>query len=83
MRVIPFPGRDGVRLGAEIDAALNGELAGPEASALRALGEDVRALAAAPDAEFERELQGRVAEWAAERRGPRRSPGGRRLRAPT
>ncbi len=61
------------RLGAEIDAALNGELAGPEASALRELGEDVRALSAEPDAEFERELQARVAAWARERPEPRRA----------
>jgi hypothetical protein len=79
MRVIPFPGRDGVRLGADIDAALNGELAGPEASALRELGEDVRALSAGPDAEFERELQARVAAWASERREPRRSRLRRRI----
>ena len=72
MKVIPFPGRDGVRLGVEIDAALNGELAGPEADALRELGEDVRALAAAPEAEFERELQARVGEWARAAREPRR-----------
>ena len=37
MRVVPSPRRDGARLGAEIDAALNGELAGAEASALREL----------------------------------------------
>lgn len=73
MRVIPFPGRDGARLGAEIDAALNGELAGVQASALRELGEDVRALSAGPDAEFERELQARVAEWVRARREPRRA----------
>jgi hypothetical protein len=79
MRVIPFPGRDGVRLGADIDAALNGELAGPEASALRELGEDVRALSAGPDAEFERELQARVAEWARARREPRRARLRRRI----
>ncbi len=81
MKVIPFPGRDGVRLGAEIDAALNGELAGPDADALRELGEDVRALAAAPDAEFERALQARVAEWASERPEPRRTRARRRIAA--
>lgn len=81
MKVIPFPGRDGVRLGAEIDAALNGELADSESAALRELGEDVRALAAAPKAEFERELQARVAEWSRERREPRRARLRRRIAA--
>jgi hypothetical protein len=81
MKVIPFPGGDGVRLGAEIDAALNGELAGPDAGALRELGEDVRALAEAPDAEFERELQARVAEWAREPSEPRRTRLRRRIAA--
>ncbi len=79
MRVIPFPGRDGVRLGAEIDAALNGELPGAQASALRELGEDVRALSPGPDAEFERELQARLAEWARARREPRGSRLRRRI----
>jgi hypothetical protein len=82
MKVIPFPAReDGARLGAEIDAALNGELAGPDASALRELGEDVRALAAAPSAEFERELQARVAEWSRERPESRRARVRRRILA--
>ncbi len=35
----------------------------------------MRALAAPPEADFEGELQARVAEWSRERRGPRRSPG--------
>ncbi len=68
MRVIRFPGAAeaelaGLAAGEQIDAALNGEVAGADAAALRELREDVRALAAAVDAEFERELQAHVAEW--------------------
>ena len=76
MKVIRFPGaaedgRDGVAVGEEIDAMLAGEVGGEEAVALRELREDVRAVVAPIDEQFERELQARVAEWALERRGPR------------
>ena len=81
MKVVRFPGRDGAVDGEAIDAALNGELAGPEALAVRELRDDIRALAAPPDAGFERELQARVAEWARERREPRRARLRRRLAA--
>ncbi len=67
MRVIRFPGAAEAELagreaGEQIDAALAGEVAGDEASMLRELREDVRALAPALDARFERELQAWVAE---------------------
>ncbi|HXB17119.1 MAG TPA: DUF4349 domain-containing protein [Solirubrobacteraceae bacterium] len=70
MKVIRFPGAESA-LGEEIDAMLNGELAGPQALSLRELREDVRALALPLDPEFERELQMRVGEWAREQREPR------------
>ncbi|MEA2215721.1 MAG: hypothetical protein QOK19_1282 [Solirubrobacteraceae bacterium] len=63
---------------AAIDAALNGETAGVEADALRELRADVRSLAAPLDADFERELQSRLAEWGARRGRPRRSLNARR-----
>lgn len=79
MKVLRFPGAAGAdyrgpadpAAGEEIDAALNGELAGAEPAELRALREDVRVLAAPIDEDFERELQARVAEWAAQRHAPR------------
>lgn len=80
MRVIRFPGAAEAELAGreaaeQIDAALNGETAGADSDALRELRADVRALAAPPAADFERELQARVAEWALEGRGPRHAPG--------
>jgi hypothetical protein len=80
MKVIRFPGaaeaqRAGLAAGEEIDAMLAGEVGGAESLAVRALCEDVRALASPMSAEFERELQARVAEWAAAGRvRPRRGP---------
>jgi len=79
MKVIRFPGRDDSLDGEAIDAALNGELAGPDALVLRELREDIRGLAAAPEPEFEAELQVRVAEWARERPAPRRTRLRRRI----
>ncbi len=76
MRVIRFPGSgDGLAPGAEIDAMLAGEVGGAESVRLRELREDVRGLAGAPDADFERELQARVAQWSREAGSPR--PGAR------
>jgi hypothetical protein len=77
MKVIRFPRAaeaemSGRAAGEEIDAALNGEIAGAEATAVRELREDVRALAPALYPEFERELQARVAEWASVAKAGRR-----------
>jgi hypothetical protein len=78
MKVIRFPGGDsGPQVadadpGATIDAELNGETAGPQATALRELRDDVRALAVPVDPAFERELQARVAEWGAQGQARRR-----------
>jgi hypothetical protein len=82
MKVIRLPRAaeaemSGRAAGEEIDAALNGEIAGAEATAVRELREDVRALAPALYPEFERELQARVAEWASVAKAGRRG----RLRA--
>ncbi len=68
MKVIRLPGpsqsdRAGLLAGEEIDAMLAGEVGGAESLAVRALREDVRGLAAPISAEFEAELQARVAEW--------------------
>ena len=89
MKVIRFPGAAagdaaGLAAGERLDALLGGEFAGAEGEALRALREDVRALAVPLAPEFEEELQARLAEWsaAAERARARRRPRNERLRGP-
>jgi hypothetical protein len=76
MKVIRFPGSHSTGSvadqSAEIEAALRGESVGVEAEAWRLLRQDVRALAAPVDSDFERELQERLAGWAVEGRGPTR-----------
>jgi Domain of unknown function (DUF4349) len=82
MRIIPFPNRAETSstqgFHAELEAALNGEGAGPVAASWRELCEDVRALAPAMDPEFSRRLRARIGEDA-ERRA---HPAGRAHRRP-
>jgi Domain of unknown function (DUF4349) len=76
MKVIRFPGSQSTGpvadRSAEIEAALRGESVGVEAESWRLLRQDVRALAAPVDSDFERELQARLAGWAAEGPGATR-----------
>jgi hypothetical protein len=76
MKIIRFPGSQSTGpvadQSAEIEAALRGESVGVEAESWRLLRQDVRALAAPVDSDFERELQERLAGWAAEGRGTSR-----------
>jgi Domain of unknown function (DUF4349) len=64
MRIIPFPGSSDARPDeawlAELEAALNGDAAGPAADSWRELRADVRALAPSMDPEFERRLAERI-----------------------
>jgi Domain of unknown function (DUF4349) len=64
MRIIPFPNRGETSSTqgwpAELEAALNGEAAGPAADSWRELREDVRALAPPMDPGFERQLRARI-----------------------
>jgi Domain of unknown function (DUF4349) len=68
MRIVPFPNRgeasSTLSWQAELDAALNGDAAGPPADSWRELREDVRALAPAIDPEFDRQLRARIGESA-------------------
>jgi hypothetical protein len=70
MKVIRFPGSQSAAAvadpSAEIEAALRGETVGPEAESWRLLRQDVRALAPPLDSDLERELQERLAVWAAD-----------------
>jgi hypothetical protein len=65
MRLVPSPGRNEDAWHDEIDAALHGQDDGEAGQAWRELRADVRALVAPMDADFERELTERVAEWTA------------------
>jgi hypothetical protein len=70
MKVIRFPGSQSTSPvadgSAEIEAALRGESVGVEAESWRLLRQDVRALAAPVDSDFERKLQERLAVWTAD-----------------
>jgi hypothetical protein len=78
MRIVPFPcpgetDPDGTWTD-ELEAALNGERAGPVAESWRELREDVRALAPPIAPEFERELRERIAERGAAGRSTEPAP---------
>jgi Domain of unknown function (DUF4349) len=70
MKVVRFPGSHSpgsvADQSAEIEAALRGESVGVEAESWRLLRQDVRALAPPIDSDLERELQERLAAWAAD-----------------
>jgi hypothetical protein len=78
MRIIAFPGGDAAGPDAawvvELDAALNGESAGPAADSWRALSEDVRSLAPPMAAGFEQRLRARLEQPAAHPQPRRRRP---------
>jgi hypothetical protein len=83
MRIVPFPDHGGAGPDeawlADLEAALDGAGEGPAADSWRELREDVRALAPPMTADFERELDQRVAE----RGGRRRRLPGAGLRRPS
>jgi hypothetical protein len=84
MRIVPFPGHDGVSIEqawlSELDAALNGTADGPEAVSWRELREDVRVLAPPMSADFERQLAQRIAERGVRRQARRGTRGAGRAR---
>jgi hypothetical protein len=85
MRLVPLPGRREDAWHDEIDAALHGVDHSSAGQAWRDLREDVRALAPPMDADFERLLAERVAQWTADARPqpddrPSRRPTRRRSR---
>jgi hypothetical protein len=65
MRIGSTPGRDERSQHDEIEAALHGEERGPNADAWRELRADVRLLAPAMHADFERLMSTRIEEWTA------------------